>query len=229
MKVAVLTLTRDRLAYTQHCFAKLREFAGCDLDHYVLDNGSRDGTFEWLCEWRPNLACAFQSEHENIGISRGMNELISYLCDYTDTPDYDVIVKFDNDCELTQPNTLRDVCQLALDGNAILSPRILGLINPPAPQGEFAIGGEAIVDIPQIGGIFMAVPAWIYRDGFRYDETNNLDDVQLCWWYRGTHNGRCGYVQRLEAWHYETTRGQYARFPDYYRRQSAEYGQPCPV
>ena len=186
MKVAVLTLTRDRLAYTQHCFAKLREFAGCEYDHFVFDQGSGDGTMEWLRAYQrdPETTICIYPSSMNIGISRAMNRTLEYVTSFARfwQYEYDVIVKFDNDCELTQPNTLRDVCQLALDGNAILSPRILGLINPPAPQGEFAISGEAIVDIPQIGGIFMAVPAWIYRDGFRYDETNNLDDVQLCWW-----------------------------------------------
>jgi GT2 family glycosyltransferase len=46
MNVAVLTLTRDRLPYTQHCFATLKENAGCDYDHIVLDQGSTDGTAE---------------------------------------------------------------------------------------------------------------------------------------------------------------------------------------
>ena len=45
---AVLTLCRDRLAYTQHCFETLRDNAGCDFDHFVLDQGSMDGTDEWL-------------------------------------------------------------------------------------------------------------------------------------------------------------------------------------
>ena len=54
MRVAVLSLTRDRLVYTRHCFAKLHEFAGCEFDHYVLDQGSKDGTDEWLTmEYQP--------------------------------------------------------------------------------------------------------------------------------------------------------------------------------
>ena len=50
MKFAVLTLTRDRLEYTQHCFETLRQNAGCDYDHYVLDQGSEDGTRVALAE-----------------------------------------------------------------------------------------------------------------------------------------------------------------------------------
>jgi GT2 family glycosyltransferase len=68
----------------------------------------------------------------------------------------------------------------------------------------------------------MAVPAWVY-DEFRYDESQMLfDDVQLCWWYR-RQGGTCGYVKRLEAWHYLTTAGQKADIPDYFVRKEAEF------
>ncbi|HET6638590.1 MAG TPA: glycosyltransferase [Gemmatimonadota bacterium] len=219
MRVAVLSLTRDRLEYTQHTFAKLREFAGCEFDHYVLDQGSTDGTREWLeDEYEPVVLLA---KGTNVGISPGMNELLRYAVDLPDP--FDVIVKFDNDCELTQPNTLRDVARLALEGGCLLSPRILGLQNPPQPTRELQINGEVILDVPQIGGIFLAAPAWVY-DEFRYSESNPTyggDDVEICAWFR-SHGGTCGYVKRLEAWHYETTDGQRERFPDYFDRKLAE-------
>ncbi len=215
--VAVLSLTRDRLSYTQHCFRRLREFAGIPFDHYVFDQGSQDGTAGWLRDvYRPDY---FALSPDNVGISRGMNKLL----DATKMHSYDVIVKFDNDCELVEPDTLRDVARLTFEGNCLLSPRILGLQNPPPHGHEFQIGDETIIDIPQIGGIFLAVPGHLYQR-FRYDETNHMDDVQVCWWYRGQ-GGRCGYVKRLEAWHYETTTGQHARYPDYFARQVSE-GKP---
>jgi GT2 family glycosyltransferase len=217
VNIAVLTLTRDRLAYTQHCFEALRDNAGCYFDHYVLDQGSTDGTAEYLLsQWvdGPVVDLALFMP-DNIGINRGMDYLLEYA------RDYDVIVKFDNDCELTMPNTLRDVAHLALGGNCLLSPRILGLNNPPASQGTFEIAGETILDIPQIGGIFIAAPARAYQ-GFQHDPTKLLDDdVDFCWWWRGT-GGRCGYVERLTANHYETTSGQHARYPEYFARTLAE-------
>jgi len=225
--IAVLSLTRDRLDYTKHCFASLDKYAGCDFDHYVLDNGSQDGTRGAASSWsdakpRGRRKTVFLYEDENVGINRGLNRLIDRA---NEEDDYDVIVKFDNDCELTQPNTLRDICSLALEGGCILSPRILGLRQPPKPFRELHIGGEIIQDVPQIGGIFMAVPAWNYTDfGFRYDETKMIyDDVDLCaaWRQRG---GTCGYVKRFEAWHYETTDGQQARYPDYFARKLEEMG-----
>ena len=107
MRVAVLTLTRDRLDYTQHCFATLHEFAGCDFDHYVLDQGSQDGTEAWLQETDAEVVAL----DTNLGIACGLNLLLD---ESVNPADYDVIVKFDNDCELTLPNTLRDVCRLTL-------------------------------------------------------------------------------------------------------------------
>jgi glycosyltransferase involved in cell wall biosynthesis len=196
----------------------LQENAGCDYDHYVLDQASEDGTGQWLRdEYDPDyVACS----PTNVGISRGMNTLLDWA---TESAEYDVVVKFDNDCELTQPNTLRDVCHLALVGGALLSPRICGLQNPPTATREARIGDETILDVPQIGGIFLAAPAWVYDD-FRYTETNpawGMDDVEVCGWFRAQ-GGTCGYVKRLEAWHYETTGGQHARFPGYFARTILE-------
>ena len=216
VNVAVLTLTRDRLAYTQECFQSLREHAGCDYDHFVLDNGSTDGTLGWLEDGPFRVF----PQPANIGISRGMNLLLNQLDD-----DYDVVVKIDNDCLLTQPNTLRGVCELVIEGGCILSPRILGLRNPPQPTRELRIGDEIIQDVPQIGGIFLAAPGWVY-DEFRYDESAPLwgmDDVEICRWFR-QQGGTCGYVKRLEAWHHETTDGQHERFPDYFAARVAAGG-----
>ena len=217
LAVAVLSLTRDRLDYTRHCFDKLREFAGCDFDHYVLDQDSQDGTQGWLADYDP---AGLILSPENIGVCRGLNKLLDLAFEIED---YDVVVKFDNDCELTQPNTLRDVAQLTNDGGCLLSPRILGLRNPPQAMRQLTIGGELILDIPQIGGIFLASPSWVFNE-FRYNEANPLygrDDIDLCHWFR-QQGGTCGYVKRLEAWHYESTDGQHERYPDYFERKAAE-------
>jgi GT2 family glycosyltransferase len=215
MKIAVLSLTRDRLDYTRHCFESLAENAGCGYDHFVLDQASTDGTRAWLETFEADVIFS----PTNIGISPGLNRLL----DHINPMNYDVIVKYDNDCELTQPDTLRDVCRLVDDAGAILSPRIMGLRNPPAATRELAIRDDVILDVPQIGGIFLAAPAWVYDD-FRYSETNppwGGDDVEICAWFR-RQGGTCGYVKRLEAWHYETTDGQQERFPDYFVRKHAE-------
>lgn len=222
MKIAVLTLTRDRLAYTKRAFQQLRKYAGCEFDHYVLDNGSKDGTPKWLeREFEKDNISFLCLQPTNIGIPDGLNVLLDEL-----TTDYDVVVKIDNDCELQEPDTLRDVAELTDLGSCFLSPQIGGLVNTPEPSGEFLIDGETILDIPQIGGIFLSVPGWVYgRVGFRYtpnDLPPGYDDVEICHWFR-SHGGRCGYVKDLWAHHMDTTKGQEERYPDYFNRKREEY------
>ena len=108
LAVAVLSVTRDRIDYTKHCFAKLHEHAGVAFDHFVFDNGSEDGTQEWLVEeYDPAM---FILSPENIGRCKALNQLLD---ETAEMDDYDVIVEFDNDCELTQPDTLRTIAELA--------------------------------------------------------------------------------------------------------------------
>ena len=222
MRVAVLSLTRDRLAYTQHCFATLRDLAGCDYSHFVLDQGSTDGTGEWLLA-QDDLDVTLL--HENIGICCGLNLLLDEMLN---PADYDAIVKFDNDCELLTQNTLRDVARLSVEWDALLSPKIHGLRNPPPVLGQVSADEETAVDItPVIGGIFLAAPARIFADGYRHDERAPLwgtDDTALCadWRAKG---GVVGYVQGYDANHYLTTEGQWADVPDYFDRTLAE-GKP---
>jgi GT2 family glycosyltransferase len=218
VKIAVLTLTRDRLDYTQHCFDALQRNAGCLYDHHVLDQGSTDGTRAWLTE-QPHLNV--HALNKNLGVGGGIN----YLLDKINPMNYDVIVTFDNDCELTQPNTIRDLCSIVDDTNAILSPRILGLNNPPPTLRRLAAGDDIILETTHLGAICRTAPAWVFDD-FRFPDDLPLwggDEGALCGWFREK-GGTCGYVERLEAWHYEGTDGQHERFPEYFERRVLEGG-----
>lgn len=213
-RIAVLSITRDRIDYTKHCFKLLRENAGCRFDHYVFDNGSTDGTQEWLGKRKLKGLVVSDS---NVGVCVAMNRLLDLA-----GPDYDFYVKFDNDCEITNPGTLKAVVEL-MDDKLILSPRIMGLMNPPGVGSEIdGLGYPAM-----IGGIFMCVPGWVYRE-YRYPENNpvwGMDDVGICNWF-ANHGGRVAYVMGLEANHYETTVGQHNKYPDYFLRRVGEGGPP---
>jgi hypothetical protein len=228
MRVAVLSLTRDRLAYTKHCFQTLRDLAGCDYDHYVLDQGSQDGTAEWLREtYRPLGLLTFGA---NIGVSRGINVLLDIV--HTHEP-YDVIVKYDNDCELLVDGTLDACAELAMSGQWITSPHIQGLNSPPSVEREHVLmmPSDASsffyrIGVPNImGGIFMAAPASLYAT-YRHDESNpiwGLDDAKIVDYWRAQ-GGECGYLLDYPAAHYLTTAGQEADNVDgYYARKIREY------
>jgi hypothetical protein len=217
MNVALITFTRDRLDYTKHCFASLKANAGCDFNHYVLDQGSTDGTQEWLLsEWDSHDLWL----PENIGICRGANKLLDIL----DPSRFDVVCRYDNDCEVNQPDTLKTTAELAATYGAIVSPRVSGLLNPPPTLRTVSLGGHLLDETAILGGIFMAIPSQLFWEhGFRYDENAHLhsgDEAIVPWWR--ARGGVCGYLQGYSVTHYETTSGQRERYPDYFARKDLE-------
>jgi glycosyltransferase involved in cell wall biosynthesis len=211
-------LTRDRLPYTKHCFETLRRFAGCDYDHYVVDQGSTDGTPEWLED--DDTLDLFLLD-ENVGICRGLNLLLEHS---VDVDAYDVIVRFDNDCEVVWPDTLRVAATLAAEHEVIVAPKVEGLLSPPPTLSRFRLGGRLFLETAVLGGIFMAIPARLFGElGYRYDERNPPwgGDEQIVPWWR-SRGGRAGYVAGYPVNHYETTAGQRARFPGYEARKREE-------
>lgn len=220
MRVAVLTCTRDRLDYTQHCYGTLRAYAGCPFDMYVVDQDSKDGTAAWLAEHTRAVVITLG---KNIGICPALNLLLD---DVLDPYDYDVVVRWDNDCELTRPGTLERVAHLAYDYDMILAPRVAGLRNPPPALGDLDVGGEHALEVAILGGIFMAVPAELYSlDGFRYDEAQPpwSGDELIVPWFR-SRGGRAACLRDWVVNHYKTTEGQLADKPEYFARRVAEGG-----
>lgn len=222
VRIAVLTLTRDRLEYTRHCLATLRQNAGCEYDHYVLDQGSRDATPDWL-ERRDDLA-GLILRRENIGCCRGWNALL----DICRPVDYDVIVTFDNDCEVLTEDTLATVAGLAAEHHVILSPQVRGLMHPPATIANLQLGQHTVDEKAIIGNIFMAIPSWLFTvNRFRWDEERYQvwdGGESVTQWYR-ERGGRCGYVQGFDVNHYKTTLGQVEDMPWYFERRVLEGGR----
>jgi hypothetical protein len=224
VNVAVLTLTRDRLPYTQHCFGTLRANAGCEYDHYVLDQGSVDGTRQWLAQ-HAELFAGVVTLTANIGCTKGWNRLLRVA---SPLGRYDAIVCFDNDCEVLDPDTLVTVAGLAAEHEQILAPRVQGLMYPPATINRFALGDHMVDETQILGNIFMAIPSVLFwRDGFRWDEQAYQvwdGGESITQWHRAR-GGRCGYVQGFAVNHYLTTLGQVADIPEYFARRVREGGR----
>lgn len=217
-----MTFTRDRVDYTRHCFATLEKNAGCDYDHYVLDNNSTDNTLDYLNSWScaPTNIRSVHFSKTNLGICAGANKLLDYL----DPGRYDVIVRYDNDCEVTSPDTLKVCAELAAEYGVICSPHVLGLRNPPPSHRQAKVGDRLLDETTILGGIFMAVPSFLFWEhGYRYDETNPLasgDEAIVPFWR--SRGGTCGYIHALTVNHYETTEGQKTRYPEYEQRKTRE-------
>jgi hypothetical protein len=228
VNVAVMTLTRDRLEYTQHCFETLERNAGCQYDHYVLDQGSTDETVEWLNHvWARDGLRDYDVAGENIGCCRGWNRILD---DQLNPALYDVIVCFDNDCEVLTWGTLDFVARVANLTGQIVAPHVRGLRNPPPSYQtvEFSMNGvTATIDLTEIlGNVFMAIPSrLLYVDGFRWDEAYAVwaGGESITAWHRAR-GGWCGYVRGYDVNHYRTTDGQHVDFPWYFDRRVREGG-----
>jgi GT2 family glycosyltransferase len=226
MKVAIYTLTRERLDYTKHCFRVLEQKAGYPFHHYVIDNGSLDGTPEWLKAHRaPNFRLFCNAR--NLGISKASNQALELI-----GGSYDLIAKFDNDCEVVTDKLLARIVNLYYRAGAtatqyVLSPRVVGIDVQPHRVGMMTLSEMRIGLTSVVGGLFHVVPYQLYAR-YRYPDAMAKaqgQDQHFCAWVRRM-GGKTGYVEDLVVNHYETTKGQALRYPEYFRRKRQEEQTP---
>lgn len=222
-RIAVFSLTYDRLDYTKTCFDSLYKTAGIGFDHIVIDNGSTDGTSEWLMEeWENPLG----SNHahfngENKGISVASNQALEYC------KEYDIIVKVDNDCLFLTDGWLAKMVEIWKSTRMlVMSPYIQGLRDNPGGAERMDYGqlkGELLGLTRHIGGICHFVDAKAYEN-FRWDEEgflHGVQDLELSQ-YLESIGYKHAYLENYFCEHYEGTDGQHARYPQYFERRKTE-------
>lgn len=220
MKVAIYTIVRDRLEYTQHCFKTLQELAGYPYDHFIIDNGSDRDTVDWLYEHVSEFKLIV-FETDNTGISAASNIALDYISD----GEYDLICKMDNDCEIVTPDLVKSMVELysKIHKSMLLSPRVSGIDRQPRRVYNIQAGGYTVGRTGIVGGLCHWMLSAEYQQ-YRYPATLpkawGQDDDFCNWCYqRGID---IGYVEALEVSHYETTAGQMRRYPEYFARKFAE-------
>lgn len=169
--VAIVMLTWNALAYTKSCLAALQEVT----DHpawrlIVVDNGSTDGTVDWLLGL--GWPTVIQNE-KNLGFTRGCNIGIEAT-----KPDEDVVL-MNNDVVVTDPgwlSALQDVAyadgETGVVGARLVDPNgtiaHLGTYMPPVTLWGQQMGGlerdinQASRDRPVEGVVF--AQAYITRE-----------------------------------------------------------------
>lgn len=105
-KVSIIILTWNGLEYTKQCLDSLKDSAlayGCDV--YVADNGSSDGTQDYLngLDWIHVI-----DNKENLGFVRGNNAVISQIAEGD-------IVLLNNDMIIRQENWLEELARVAYE------------------------------------------------------------------------------------------------------------------
>ena len=203
-------------------FASLREKAGVPFDHFVVDNGSEDETPDWLSyNYRPRW---FKLLPENVGIGKAANLALNAM----QIDNYDLIIKFDNDCNVVSPNLLEKLCAVfeaaeTLGWYLALSPRVVG-INCQPRRGRYIICAERAIGLTgHIGGLFLALPAKVYR---LYRFPTDLPkargyDSNLCVFAK-QFGAQIGYVESLIVEHIDGTDAQARKYPAYFERKREE-------
>jgi GT2 family glycosyltransferase len=105
--VSIVILTWNGLEFTRACLESLRAKT-CDVEYHlvVVDNGSTDGTREWL---RAQNDITLIENETNVGFTRGNNQGMAIV-----PPDHDVLL-LNNDTLIIQENWLARLREVAND------------------------------------------------------------------------------------------------------------------
>jgi len=222
-RVAFYTLTYDRLGYTKKSFSSLRKTAGYKYSHFVVDNGSKDGTVEWL---KKNIdKDKLILNKDNKGISKASNQAVDLI---TESGKYDIIVKWDNDCIGLTKGWLTKMVEIWQSNHMIaLSCYVQGLVNNPGGATRLAYGTirkEFMGITKHLGGICHFVGASAY-DKFRWDDESFLHGVQDMEFSQHLmfSSYTQGYLENYLVSHGPTdTAQQKVDYPDYFKRRVDE-------
>ena len=149
MKVAAVTITYNRLDLTKRTVESFYAKSGVDF-HLFVDNGSTDGTVEWLIDYNRLLF------EQNYGIAHAFREACSQL------KDYDYILKLDNDIETVTEDIIAKMLRFyELNGERyVCSPTDLN-IDPeyyPKVLHRSNLKGYNVEFTSHTGGAFQLIP-----------------------------------------------------------------------
>lgn len=224
-KVAVFSLTYDRLEYTKKSFDSLFKTAGYKFDLFVVDNGSTDGTVEYLNQlFKEGKIKRLKLNEKNEGISRASNEAIRMIrCCH----DYEIVVKSDNDCFYLTNGWLAKMVDIWTSNKIFaLSCYVQGLVDNPggSPRvGYGTIKGEFIGIAKHLGGINHFADIRGYDD-FEWDQSDFLhgsQDMEMSQnlFYKGW---TMGYMENYFVSHGPNTEQQKKDYKDYFERRKKE-------
>ena len=230
MRISVITLVHNKLPVTRRCLSSWLGSTGAEWELIVVDNGSTDGTGDWLAEFaRPaaarGVAVRAIRNSRNIGCSTARNQAIAEARG-------ERLVFVDNDVALRSRGWLAGLDK-ALEGEAgavAVGPKLVypfppfdiqcaGVAISPSGRVQFRGRGEPRTDERfgrpvevqcLISACCMARAAAVRTAG-GFDEAFNpvqFEDFDLCYRLRAA-GGRAFYVPGIEMYHFEsvTTQG----------------------
>ena len=236
LKVAVYTLTMNRLEYTKKMHRALTRTAGHSFDWFVIDQGSKDGTVEWLkgltrtrmlltagdkgIEHAMNLK--YRCYEQNVGLAKGWNNIVEFI---KAEGEYDIIVKVDNDAELMTEGWLAAMVEMFRRNRMIvLSPYVEGLDGSPGGVLRARASGESpyifindrvLGHVPNLGGIVFATPIELWKN-YKFDEAFQGNKDLIFSKYARSRGYALFYMEEFRVWHIDGTKGQHEKFPEYF-------------
>jgi GT2 family glycosyltransferase len=173
-KVAAITITYNRLDLTQRTIKSFYEKTGVDY-HLFIDNGSTDGTVEWLEDYNRVLL------GENLGIAAAFYYGVNLL------KDYDYILKLDNDVEtVTEDMIAKLVRFIEIAGPHAVSPPDL-MIDPayyPQIYSRKTIGEWDVQYTSHTGGAFQLAPTKYCLQMVNQFTALKGGDMTIGWYYK---------------------------------------------
>lgn len=226
-KVAIFTKTYGRLDYTKRTFKSLAKSTKYPYDQFVWDNGSQDGTPEWLkgmggSKDMPSNLKYVHLNDENVGITKASNALVDEIKE----GDYQIIIHMDNDCEFMTKGWLETFIDIWKRNHRVyMSPYPEGLVHNPggAPRVGVANIGQYMVEVTMhIGGLCAFIDARAY-DNFRWtdDFLHGNQDSEASNNFRGQGYMPC-YIPLHRVMHMDTTEGQEKKYNKYFERRKKE-------
>ena len=222
--ITITVLSHNKLAYTRRCLESLLLSTGQRFEVMVVDNGSTDGTAEWLREYREECAqrgitCELIVNDHNVGAPSARNQAI-------EAARGDYLAFLDNDTAVrTRPwlSGLRRTLE-ADESAGIVSPKLVF----PFPPYPIECAGCAVSPTGMVGYLGRGRPrtdpafnapaerqclisacVMLKREVIEkcgaFDEAFNpvqYEDIDLC--YRARSMGyRCLYEPSVEVYHFE--------------------------
>lgn len=235
-RVAVYTLTMDRLDYTKQAMKALDRLADYPFDWFVIDQGSTDGTQKWVGEQMRRGPHGFSNIQkinfrpyaQNVGLAKGWNNMLDWI---KSEGGYDIVVKVDNDAEMLSQGWLKAMVEIfKRNRKVVLSPYVEGLEHTPGgvlrerQSGDspyLMINDTVLGLVPHLGGIVMAHPIELVKD-WRFDElAAGNKDIMLSKYAR-ERGFALFYMEEYRVWHIDGTIGQHKKYPDYFLDRQAE-------
>ncbi len=149
MKVAAITLTYNRLELTKRMVESFYSKTLVDY-HLFIDNGSTDGTQEWL------------KAYDHILLDKNYGIASAFATGVMSIEGYDYILKLDNDIETVTEGIIDKMLKFfELNGNKfVISPTDL-LLDPafaPHSFGKLTLNGYQVEFTTHTGGAFQMIP-----------------------------------------------------------------------